>query len=60
MRYDYIQGMNPGHKDPSRKAKKDALKIRKDESKHIRLDDLIPTQEIKGGRKVIFGTFQKQ
>ena len=52
--------MNHGHKDPSRKNKKDSLRVRKDESKHIRLDDLIPTKEIKGGRKVIFGTFQNK
>lgn len=60
MRHDYITGMNPGHTDPSGKKKKDSPRARKDQSTHIRLDDLIPTQEIKGGRKVIFGTFQKK
>ena len=52
--------MNRGHMDQSSKKKKDSSKIRKDESTHIRLDDLIPTQEIKGGRKVIFGAFPKK
>jgi hypothetical protein len=51
--------MKHGQQDPSLKKKKNASSIQKDESKHIRLDDLIPTQEIKGGRKVIFGAFQQ-
>ena len=48
--------MDSSKSESTRKRKSDAAKTRSRGSEIIRLDDLIPKQDVKGGRQRLFGS----